>query len=83
MAQCIKVFGSSKKKIALIGDVILVSVKRINSKKFQNVKLFRRKKFFKGTLHRALIIRTKVNFCRLPGLYVRFNENSAVIVIKN
>jgi large subunit ribosomal protein L14 len=39
-AQCIKVFGSSRKRIALIGDVILVAVKRINPKKFQNVNYF-------------------------------------------
>lgn len=34
LVQCIKVFGSYKKKIANIGDVILVAVKRINPKKF-------------------------------------------------
>ena len=58
----------------------MVSVKHINPKKFKNVKFFRRKKFFKGTLHRGLIIRTKVNFMRLPGLFVRFNENTIIIV---
>lgn len=82
LVQCIKVLGNSKKRIALLGDVILVAVKRINPKKFKNVKLFRRKKFFKGTLHRALIIRTKVNFMRLSGLFIRFNENTVVLVIK-
>lgn len=82
LVQCVKVFGSSKRRIAVLGDVVLVSVKRINPKKFQNVKLFRRKKFFKGTLHRGLIVRTKVNFLRLPGLFLRFNENSVVLVIK-
>lgn len=45
LVQCIKVLGDSKKKIALLGDVILVSVKRINPKKFQKVKLFKRKSF--------------------------------------
>lgn len=82
LVQCVKVFGSSKRRIAVLGDVVLVAVKRINPKKFQNVKLFRRKKFFKGTLHRGLIVRTKVNFLRLPGLFLRFNENSVVLVIK-
>lgn len=65
-----------------MGDVILVSVKRINPKKFHKVKLFKKKKYFKGTLHRGLIIRAKYNYCRLPGLFIRFNENSMVIVIK-
>jgi len=82
LVQCIKVLGASKKRIALLGDIVLVSVKRLNPKKFVNVKLFRRKKFFKGTLHRGLIIRTKVNFQRLPGLFVRFDENTVVLVNK-
>jgi len=82
LVQCIKVLGNSKRRIAFLGDVILVSVKRINPKKFKNVKLFRRKKFFKGTLHRGLIIRSKVNFMRVSGLFIRFNENTIVIVNK-
>lgn len=82
LVQCIKVLGTSKKRLASLGDVVLVSVKRINPKRFKNVKLFRRKKFFKGTLHRGLIIRTKVNFERIPGLFIRFNENTVVLVNK-
>jgi large subunit ribosomal protein L14 len=82
LVQCIKVLGTSKKRLASLGDVILVSVKRINPKRFKNVKLFRRKKFFKGTLHRGLIIRTKVNFERIPGLFIRFNENTVILVNK-
>lgn len=82
LVQCIKVLGSSKKRLASLGDVVLVSVKRINPKRFRNVKLFRRKKFFKGTLHRGLIIRTKVNFQRIPGLFIRFNENTVILVNK-
>lgn len=72
LAQCIKVFGFAKRRIASIGDVILISVQRINPKKFIKVKLFKKKKFFKGTLHRALVVRAKVNFTRLPGVLVRF-----------
>jgi large subunit ribosomal protein L14 len=82
LVQCVKVFGSAKRRVALIGDVILVSVKKINPKKFQNVKLFKKKKFFKGTLHRGLVVRSKVNYCRMPGIFVRFNENSVVLVNK-
>jgi len=72
LVKCIKVLGDVKKKIAIIGDVVLVSVQRINAVKFKNVKLFKKKKFLLGTIHRALILRTKVNFCRLPGLFLRF-----------
>lgn len=79
---CIKVLGHARKRIALLGDVVVISVRKINPKKFHKVKLFRRKKFFKGTLHRALVVRTKTNYCRVVGLFIRFNENSVVIVIK-
>lgn len=82
LVKCLKIFGSSKCKYASLGDVVLVSVQRVNPKKFKNIKLFRRKKFFKGTIHRALIVRTKVNFMRLAGIFIRFNENSAVLVNK-
>lgn len=82
LVRCVKVFGSSKKRIAYIGDVVLVSVQRLNPKKFHNVKLFKKKKFFKGTLHRGLVIRAKVNYLRSPGVFIRFNENSVVLVNK-
>lgn len=82
LVQCIKVLGFAKRRIACLGDVVIVSVQRINPKKFQKVKLFKRKKFFKGTLHRGLIVRSKVNFSRLPGVLLRFNENAVVLVNK-
>jgi len=80
LVQCIKVFGPSKKRIAFLGDVILVSVQQINPKKFKNMKLFKRKRFFKGTLHRGLIIRSKVNYQRTTGIFIKFNENSLILV---
>lgn len=80
LVQCIKVFGPSKKRIASIGDLILVSVQQINPKKFQSMKLFKRKRFFKGTLHRGLILRSKVNYQRSTGIFIKFNENSLVLV---
>jgi len=78
--KCIKVLSTIKNRIANIGNVIIVSVFRINPKKFKNVKLFKRKKFFKGTLHRALIIRSYYYFKRMSSIYINFNENSVVIV---
>jgi large subunit ribosomal protein L14 len=80
LVQCIKVLGPAKKRIAIIGDMILVSVQQINPKKFQSMKLFKRKRFFKGTLHRGLIIRTKINFERARGIFIKFNENSIILV---
>jgi len=79
---CIKVLGHARKRVAGLGDIVVIAVRRINPRKFQKVKLFRRKKFLKGTLHRALIVRTKVNYRRAVGLFIRFNENSVVIVNK-
>lgn len=82
LVTCIKVMGPAKKRIAYIGDVILVAVKRINPRKFYKVKLFKKKKFFKGTLHRALVVRSCVHYKRQPGVFIRFNENSVVLVNK-
>jgi ribosomal protein L14 len=47
LVQCIKVFGSYKKRIAYIGDVILVAVKRINPKKFHMLNYLNVKNFLK------------------------------------
>ena len=82
LVKCIKVLGQSKKKIAYIGNVIIVSVQFINSKKMQKLKLNKRKRFLKGTIHRGLIIRSKVNYNRLNNIYIKFNENTVVLVNK-
>jgi large subunit ribosomal protein L14 len=82
LVQCIKVLGATRYKIAKLGDVIIVSVQRINPKKFHKVKLFKRKRFFTGTLHRGLVIRTQTNYKRLAGVFIKFNENAVVLVNK-
>jgi len=68
--QCIKVLGGSKRTYAYLGDEIVVSVKEAipNSK----VK--------KGTVLRAVIVRTKEETRRADGSYVRFDDNSAVLI---
>ena len=67
---CIKVPGGSKRKYAGIGDVIICSVKEAlpNSK----VK--------KGDVVRAVIVRTAKEVPRPDGSYIRFDNNSAVVV---
>lgn len=82
LAQCIKVLGPYKKRIGFFGDMILISVKHINPKKFRKMKYFKRKRYFKGTLHRGLIVRLKINFKRSNGIFIKFNENSVIIVNK-
>jgi len=69
---CIKVLGGSKRRYASIGDVIVVSIKEavVNSK----VK--------KGDVARAVIVRTKREVKRPDGSYIKFDNNSAVMVSK-
>lgn len=82
LVQCIKTFGSSKKGIASLGDVVLISVQKLNTKSFIGVSERKKRKVSKGTLHRGLIVRTKINFKRLNGIFIRFNENSLILVNK-
>ena len=83
IAACIKVLGSGKKSIALVGDVVLISVKYINLLRFSRMKDKQKQKYSCGTIHRALIIRTKSNIMRFPGVFYKFDENSVVIVNKD
>jgi large subunit ribosomal protein L14 len=80
LVQCIKVLGYSKKKAAFIGDMVLVSVKWINPRRFAFLKERKQKRYALGTMHRALLIRSKFNFVRLSGFFIKFNENAVVIV---
>lgn len=68
--QCLKVLGGSKRRYASIGDIIVVSVKdaMANSK----VK--------KGEVAKAVIVRTKQKLRRPDGSYLRFDDNSAVLI---
>ncbi|ACL03602.1 MULTISPECIES: 50S ribosomal protein L14 [Desulfatibacillum] len=67
---CIKVLGGSKRRYASVGDIIVVSVKEAipNSK----VK--------KGDVMKAVIVRTKKEIRRPDGTYIRFDDNSAVLI---
>ena len=70
---CIKVLGGSRRRYASIGDIIVVSVKEAipNSK----VK--------KGDVMRAVVVRTKKEIKRPDGSYIRFDDNSAVLIQAN
>jgi large subunit ribosomal protein L14 len=83
LVQCIKVLGISTKKIAFLGDVILVSVQWVNSKKFLLLKARMQKRYLKGTIHRGLVIRSRMNFQRIPGIFLKFDENAVVLITKN
>jgi len=67
---CIKVLGGTRRRYARVGDVIVVSVRESlpNSK----VK--------KGDVLRAVIVRTVKEIRRDDGSYIKFDENSAVLI---
>ncbi len=67
---CIKVLGSSRRKYASVGDVIVVSVKdAIPNSKIK-----------KGDVVRAVVVRTKKGVKRADGSYIKFDDNSAVLI---
>ena len=68
--QCIKVLGGSKRKVAGVGDVIVVSVKEA----------IPRGRVKKGDVHRAVIVRTSKEIRRTDGSSIRFDRNAAVIL---
>jgi large subunit ribosomal protein L14 len=70
--QCIKVLGGSRRKYAALGDVIVVSVKEA----LPNMKVK------KGQTARAVVVRTKREYLRPDGSYVKFDGNSAVLIDK-
>jgi large subunit ribosomal protein L14 len=35
-----------------------------------------------GSMHRALVVRSKVNYCRFPGSFIKFDENAVILVTR-
>ena len=70
---CIRVLGGTKKRYAYIGDTIVVSIKSAISS--SSVK--------KGTVSKAVVVRTKKEIRRKDGSYVRFEDNAAVLLNEN
>lgn len=67
---CIKILGGTRRKYARVGDIIVVSVKDAvpNSK------------IRKGEVVRAVVVRTTKEVGRSDGSYIRFDDNSAVLI---
>tara|TARA_X000001036_G_C19966657_1_gene516345 strand:+ start:117 stop:485 length:369 start_codon:yes stop_codon:yes gene_type:complete len=67
---CIRVLGGTKRRYASVGDVIVVTVKKAipgtESKK--------------GTISKAVIVRTRKEIRRKDGSYIRFDDNAAVLI---
>jgi large subunit ribosomal protein L14 len=67
---CIKVLGGSRRRYASVGDIIVVSVKEA----IPNTKVK------KGDVLKAVVVRTKKEISRPDGSYIRFDDNSAVLI---
>ncbi|MFH1612991.1 MAG: 50S ribosomal protein L14 [bacterium] len=68
--MCIKVLGGSGRKYAHVADIIVVTVKEVLPE--SGIK--------KGDVVKAVIVRTKKEFKRVDGSYIRFDENAVVII---
>jgi large subunit ribosomal protein L14 len=67
---CIRVLGGTKKRYARIGDTIIVTVK--SAIPSGNIK--------KGTVTKAVVVRTRKETRRSDGSYIRFDDNAVVIL---
>jgi len=67
---CIRVLGGTKKRYASVGDKIVVSVKSALSSSAMK----------KGTVSKAVVVRTKKEVRRKDGSYIRFEDNAAVLL---
>jgi len=71
--MCIKVLGGSKRRYAYVTDIIVCSVKEVISTS----------KISKGAIVKAVIVRTSKETRRKDGSYIRFDDNSVVLISKN
>jgi large subunit ribosomal protein L14 len=67
---CIRVLGGTKKRYARVGDKIVVTVK--NAMASGNIK--------KGTVTKAVVVRTRKENRRSDGSYIRFDDNAVVLL---
>ncbi len=68
--QCIKVLGGSKRRYAGVGDIIVVSIKDA----------IPRGRVKKGTVMKAVVVRTAKDVRRADGSSIRFDHNAAVLI---
>ena len=68
--QCSRVLGATRRRYAYIGDVIIVAIKDAIPNAGAK----------KGEVARAVIVRTKKEYGRRDGTYIRFSDNAAVLI---
>ena len=71
--QCIKVLGCTRRKYARIGDIIVVAVKDA----LPNAAIK------KGGIEKAVVVRTRKEFHRPDGTFIRFDDNACVVIDAN
>ncbi|TAL16284.1 50S ribosomal protein L14 [bacterium] len=69
---CIHIVGGSRRKYATVGDIITVSVREAIANS----------KVAKGSVMKAVIVRTAKEVRRQDGSYIRFDDNAAVLIDK-
>lgn len=69
-ALCIRVLGGTRRRYASVGDIIVVAIKSVIPS--SDLK--------KGTVSKALIVRTKKEIRRADGSYIRFDDNACVLL---
>ena len=73
IGRVFKVLGSSKKRYASIGELVVISVQKAEPRKTTKKK---------DVLY-AIVVRQKAPFRRKDGSYIRFDENAVVLVVKD
>jgi large subunit ribosomal protein L14 len=68
--MCVKVIGGSRRRYATVGDVIVVAIKEVSPGA----------KVKKGDTAKAVVVRTRREMSRADGSYIKFDENSAVLI---
>ncbi len=73
IVSCIKVLGGTRRRYARIGDIIVVAVK--DALPNTSIK--------KGAVEKAVVVRTKKEYRRPDGSYIRFDDNACVLIDAN
>lgn len=73
IGRIFKVLGSSKKRYASIGELVVLSVQKAEPRKATK----------KKDVVYGIVVRQKAPFRRKDGTYLRFDENAVVIVMKD
>ena len=70
VGKVFKILGSSKKRYATLGELVIISVKVATP----------RKMIKKKDVHQAVVVRTRGAYRRKDGSYIRFDDNAAVLI---